>query len=224
MRVPSREEVQGVLDDAANTLTQAAEGKRADDVAPVRRIIELLTGGRLMVYQCGERKTGRGWVKLQFECNPEMLCAASDVEPDGNARPIDIELRTRPQHERIADEVMSMVEQGVTYNAIATRLGCGRNNVTKAVHHWHTVRGLPLPDGRSNKRQPAKPRIAETIVETVMAMIHEMPIKQIAEQLGVGRNKVAEALKLGYERQGLPVPDGRALRKQRNRRRRRRTG
>ncbi len=217
VRVPSPKEVQHVLDEAANELAQAAEGKRADDVTRVRRLIELLTGGEVLVEQRGERKPGRGWVKLRFACQPAGLWNEPGVVPLGDESLVEIELRERPQHEAIADELMTLAEQGVAYNVIATRLGCNRGTVTKAVHHWHRARGLPAPDGRSNRRRPAKPRIAETIID-------EVPIKQIAEQLGVGRNMVAEALKLGYARQGLPVPDGRALRKQRNTRRRRRAG
>ena len=221
IRIPSRLEIEEALDGAAEVMVQAAEDTDIDDADRVRRIIELVTGGSLMVRQCGERKPGKGWVRITFDYHPALLCGVDQAEPVSR---IEVEMRKRPPHEVIANRVMPFVEEGMAYNLIAERLGCSRGMVSKAVAHWHGSRGLTVPDGRSNKRQPTKPRIAETIVDTVMALIDEMPIKQIAERLGVGRNKVTEALKLGHERQGLSVPDGRALRKARNRRRRREAG
>jgi hypothetical protein len=48
---------------------------------------------------------------------------------------------------------MEFYRQGMLLQDIADRLQADRNTVTSAVKHWHTVRGLPVPDGRTRRKE-----------------------------------------------------------------------
>ena len=64
-----------------------------------------------------------------------------------------IDLRELAPWEEIIDRAMLLSDQGLHYEDIATELGVGRNQVTKAIEAWHAERGLPVPDGRSRWRK-----------------------------------------------------------------------
>lgn len=60
------------------------------------------------------------------------------------------------QHQQIADEVMPRVENGELLQDIAVALDVDRNVITAAIRWWHEQRGLPVPDGRSRRKQLLK--------------------------------------------------------------------
>jgi DNA invertase Pin-like site-specific DNA recombinase len=62
-----------------------------------------------------------------------------------------------PLNQEIADRVMELYDQNVLLGDIAARLGCDRNTVTRAVAFWHTERGLPVPDGRTRRKNLPQP-------------------------------------------------------------------
>ena len=49
----------------------AAEGKLGDEMGTVRQIIKMLTGGRIDLFQQGERKAYQGW--LEGRCRVRLL-------------------------------------------------------------------------------------------------------------------------------------------------------
>jgi hypothetical protein len=53
---------------------------------------------------------------------------------------------------QIADRAMELDRQGQLYTEIAEQLNVDRNTLTAAVKHWHVSRGLPVPDGRSRRK------------------------------------------------------------------------
>jgi hypothetical protein len=50
-----------------------------------------------------------------------------------------------------------MYAEGQLLQEIATQLKCDRNTVTKAIAHWHEVRGQAAPDGRSRRHELKHP-------------------------------------------------------------------
>ena len=223
LEVPTEEEVRAEMKQLGRILLLAASSSDPSVVGKVRRVIETVTGGQIFVEQAGERKRGKGWLRGSFKARVLRLVAGrfgvADVDDDGVE--VTIDFRRPPVHEQIADQVKALWDEGLMYMQIAERVGWNRNIVAKALAHWHEGRGLPAPDGRKHVKRLNRPKLAERIADQVMALVDKrMPIKDIAVELGVSRNCVTRAIRMWHERRGLPVPDGRALRKLRNRRKR----
>jgi site-specific DNA recombinase len=66
LEVPSETDVQAMLDELRTILAASAQDGKAEERGVVRQIIELLTGGRIDLYQQGERKSHRGWLQGRF--------------------------------------------------------------------------------------------------------------------------------------------------------------
>ena len=220
VRVPAPEEARVSLEDLAAVLTDAVQGDDEEAMARARRVIEIITGGKILVYQAGPRQAQKGWLRGVFNVNAVRYVAEDlgvhGVDNDGVE--VEIEFRRRPVHERIADEVKSLWDAGLKYAQIAERFGRNRSVITKALAHWHERHGLPAPDGRRHvKRLKKGPRLAERIADRVMSLVRKhMPLQDIAAELGVSRNRVTEAIRIWHEKRNQPVPDGRTLRKQRS--------
>jgi transposase len=71
--------------------------------------------------------------------------------PDGRKSRARLKSLTLP--EKLADTVKALMDQGLLLQEIASHLGCVHNTVTKAVKHWHRSRGLPVPDGRTRRKE-----------------------------------------------------------------------
>jgi hypothetical protein len=70
--------------------------------------------------------------------------------PDGRKRP---RPRGPKRSEERAEAAKALWDQKVPMQEIARRLGIGRDAVTAAIAHWHTSRGLPVPDGRTRRKE-----------------------------------------------------------------------
>jgi DNA invertase Pin-like site-specific DNA recombinase len=221
--VPTPDEVRAQLCELARALKEGAGSEDAASIGRARRVIEEITGGKILIYQAGPREKYKGWVRGVFTARVVALAARGFgvCLSDQPAAEIEIEFRRPPVHEQIAEEVKKLWDEGLTYKQIAQRVKWNRNIVAKALAYWHESRGLPAPDGRHHigrlKRQPC---LAEQIADRVMEMVdRRVPIKDIAKQLGTSRNRVTEAIGIWHQHRNLPAPDGRGLRKLRRRRR-----
>ena len=221
--VPTPEKVGRLLASLAAILASAAQGADEDDMADTRRIIEIVTGGKILVYQAGPRQAQRGWLRGVVTVDVVKLVAGDfgvhDVDGDGVE--VKVEFRKRPIHERIVDEVKALWDDGLKYTEIAKRIGWNRNIVAKAVAFWHESQGLPVPDGRRHvKRLKRGPRLAERFADRVMEFVDQrMPLGDIAKKLKTNRNRITEAIRIWHEQRNIPVPDGRTLRKLRRKKR-----
>lgn len=216
INVPSPDEVQNLLADLGGILTKAAESDDEASAADARRLIETITDGKILVYQAGPRQAQQGWLRGVSTVNVVKLVAENlGVHGvDGDGVEVEVEFREQPTHERIADEVQRLYDAGLKYTEIAERVGWNRSIVTKALGFWHESQGLPAPDGRKHVRRLNRPKLAERIADRVMELIEQqVPLKDIAEQLGCSRNRVTEAIRIWHQERGLAVPDGRGLRK-----------
>lgn len=59
----------------------------------------------------------------------------------------------RPLPERVADEVMALLEEGLLCAQVCKRLGICKETLTDAKRHWYQSRGLAFVDGRSRRKQ-----------------------------------------------------------------------
>jgi site-specific DNA recombinase len=77
------------------------------------------------------------------------------AKPDGRARLASLgrEPLEPPRHVLITDTVMRMYGEGLLLHEIASRVGCDRATVAKAIANWHRLRGLATPDGRTRRKE-----------------------------------------------------------------------
>ncbi len=78
--------------------------------------------------------------------------------PDGHARRATLSQKQLepPLYQAIADDVMALYCRGVLLQDIAERLKVDRNTITSTIRWWHETRDLPIPDGRSRRKQLAQ--------------------------------------------------------------------
>jgi DNA-binding CsgD family transcriptional regulator len=78
--------------------------------------------------------------------------------PDGRSRRATLRQKhvDPPLYQTIADEVMALYGRKMLLQDIADSLGIDRNTVTAAVRWWHKVRDLPVPDGRTRRKDLAE--------------------------------------------------------------------
>lgn len=221
-RVPTADEVRALLNEAAERLTAAAGSDDAEVIAQGRRLLELVTGGRIELEQQGAREPKKGWLRGRFrvrllsylveQCGGEA--AADDgVEVTVDFRrpsPLDAKAEQAwnwKQEARLKGEELPNTE-------IAKRLGCGRSMVTKLLKHAAALHGVPYEDGRSCRPKGRTPWKHLDKVEEVGRMVDEgLLLAEIADRLELDRNDVTRAYNLYREQQGLPPLDGRARRK-----------
>jgi len=101
-------------------------------------------------------------IARQLSMPRSAVTAALDVwysargleRPDGRSRRASLAVKhlTPPLYQEIADRVKAMAEEGTLFDEIATALNVDRNTLTSAWKHWHTSRGLPVPDGRTRRK------------------------------------------------------------------------
>jgi hypothetical protein len=75
--------------------------------------------------------------------------------PDGRTRRATLKQKhlDPPLYQKIAEEVMVLYRQKKLLEDIAGQLECDRNTVTAAIRWWHEVRSLPVPDGRTRRKE-----------------------------------------------------------------------
>jgi DNA invertase Pin-like site-specific DNA recombinase len=216
VEVPTEGAVRKMIGDLACHLQAAAEGTSEEQVHQAREILRSLTGGRIELYQMGERKAKRGWLQGRFRARvlgnlveqalgrPSAAdgAAGTDVmidycEPD----PMDAE----------AERAKRLYDQGLLSSQIAAKLGCGRNWVTKLLQHWHAKYGVPMEDGRKRRaslaRKQAGTALYEELADAAKALWDAGHADvQIAERLGCSPPTAAAAVAHAHTARGLPAP------------------
>jgi len=225
LSIPSRAETEEMIEKIAEILEQAGKSVDPSIQAAVRKILELVTGGRIVISQQGEAKAKRGWLRATFTLHlirpvlDQLRCAS-----DGPQKVVEIEFRKPNPFEEIASEAKALWDQGILIKEIAAKLSSqsdkkiSRGLVVKAIAHWFKACGLSAPDGRSRratlKRKSIKPFLYQSIAENVMALFNlNLPIGEIASQLKVDKNTITSSVKYWHRQRGLPVPDGRTRRR-----------
>ena len=226
VEVPAAAAVEAMLADLGRVLSEAAAGGDDRRLAAARRVVEAMTGGRIVVSQCGAAKRKGGWLRGTFEVRPlRPLCYALGVASldDGGPRVEHVDFRGPTRAEALADAAKGLWDAGLLVREIAAELSrdgggtVGRAMVNKALAHWFGSRGLPLPDGRTRRSTLGRrgpPTQASAVADRVMGLIGQgMLYVEVADRLGVGRDVVTAAVREGHAARGLAATDGRARRK-----------
>lgn len=74
--------------------------------------------------------------------------------PDGRSRRSTLQQKhlEPPVYQQIADEAMALYQQGMLLQDVANTLQVDRNTITAVIRWWHETRGLPVPDGRTRRK------------------------------------------------------------------------
>src|SRR5262249_30314146 len=140
-----------------------------------REILRLLTGGRIDLFQQGERKAQRGWLQGRFRVrlvncfvNEALGLSASDV--DGG---IEVVIDYRDTSALVA-QAKELADQGLCNWQIAEIMGCVRSRVTKLLKTWYESRGLPAPSGHIRRSEHPDvhptPPLYQAISDSAMEM------------------------------------------------------
>ena len=219
---PTAEQVRQMLTELHSVLLKAATSGTDAQLGQARRIIEILTGGRIELFQMGERKAQRGWLQGRFRIRllSFLIERVTGVRPLGRDEGIEvvIDYREPPAFIAQSEKAKALYDTGMMNAKIAIELGCARNYVTKLLKYWFESRGLVMPDGRSRRgelqQKHLEPPLYQRIADEVMVLFQcEMLLQDIADTLAIDRNTVTSAIRWWHEVRGLPVPDGRTRRK-----------
>ncbi|HVK08987.1 MAG TPA: recombinase family protein, partial [Gemmataceae bacterium] len=222
--VPAEAEVMAMLGELETVLVGATQETDPADAGAVRVLLEMLTGGRILVEQSGDRRRWSGWLRGRFILR---LLATVSARLDVPIRPgeagselvIDFKDDGETVAGRWANNVKELADQGLLLSVIADRLGIDRHQVTAALRIWHERHGLPAPeDGRVRRAAiPAKNRtepVFHRIADEVKRLYDEgLLMEEIAAAVGRTRETVRAALEYWFSSRGRPTPDGRGRRK-----------
>jgi site-specific DNA recombinase len=184
--------------------------------------LRALVGGRIVVTEIKREGKQRHYLRGRMELRLFALAGAvgvqlgdeSDADP-ATTEVVEIDFRRIERHEEIADEVKRLWDDGMIDMEITKLFGCSRTLISSALDHWYEKRGLTRPDGRSCKKRPAGNRKADKLQSQIMELWHQdLSVSAISEQLGCGLEIVREAVTKWHVERGLPVPDGRARRRE----------
>jgi DNA invertase Pin-like site-specific DNA recombinase len=222
VKVPSRDEAIRELERLDAILMSVSASGDAGQQAEARAIVELVTGGRIDLFQRGERKQHKGWLEGRFECHLIGLMASrlagQKVESAATARTVVIEYREPSKLDEQARQAREMFDQGLLNVEIARRLKCSKSRVTRLLIHSYEQTGGVKPDGRKRRSQlaikhsdqPPYQRLSERVMQLYQ---EDVLLQDIALELELDRNTVTQAIRYWHTSRGLPVPDGRTRRK-----------
>ncbi len=213
--IPTADQIHQGIDEVADVLLRAGESKDPAQWGAARRVLESVTGGKIVVSQQGEAKAKRGWLRGTFRVRIIQLLArqcACDCRDDGVE--VSVDFRDPPPEAAIAEKVKTMFDLGMLYKDIAKQLNVYRPLVPKALKYWFTSRGLPVPDGRLRRfeLEHATPNayVFQQIAEEALQLYHQgLLVKQIAEQLDCHYITATKAVHHAQVQRGLAPLDGR---------------
>lgn len=219
-RVPTVEEILALLAAAAERLTAAAASDDPEVIAQARRILELVTDGRIELEQHGERRPHRGWLRGRFRVRLLTYlveqCGGDSAGDEGAE--VTVDFRRPSPRDAAAESAWRLREQGLLNVEIGERLGCSRAKVTKLLKHAAALRGVPYEDGRrrrgdAERKNRTPPKYVRMAAEVGRMVNEGLLLAEIADRLELDRNTVTKAYNLYRRQQGLPPLDGRARRK-----------
>ncbi len=214
--VPRPDEVIAMLDELAGILAAAVTAETDEEMNVVRRIIDQLTGGRIDLFQIGERKIKQGWLQGRF--NLDLVNVAfgrlTGVRvPVNNPTPVEITIDYR--RPLLIDEHMHeakrLWDQGLLGTTIARKMGRSEAYITKLIQRWFTEQGLPCPDGRKRRAEIADkqhtPPAYKELADNVVALVQQgWSNLAIAGELRTSDVTVGKAIAWWFSSRGLPAP------------------
>ena len=222
-RMPTHAEVQTLVQDLQRTFEAiATDAADADELGRVREVCQLLTGGRIELFQQGERRKHGGWLQGRFRCDllgyavRQLTGVIPDLDGVGCTVVVDFVSPTTENPE--LQRAWELHECGHLNKEGARRLGCSRSKVTKLLQTAAQQRGVQLEDGHARRGRlkqvqegpPRFQRIADDVKRLADAGVL---FGAIAEQLQCSVALITKAWQFWHTFRGLEAPDGRTRRK-----------
>jgi predicted transcriptional regulator len=210
------------MQDLHQILTKAAVGVTDEDAPLVRSIIKMVTGGRIDLFQHGERLAQRGWLQGRFRVTLIRLvlnhCTGRHPTPEDEAVEITVDYRQPVSFAADADRAWKLYSEQKRQCDIAEVLGCSHSQVTKLLKYAAKQRGETLEDGRKRRHSlpgdaNAKPLYQRIADEVKRLSDEQLLMHEIATRLRCDISTVTKALAFWHALRGLVVADGRTRRK-----------
>lgn len=216
--IPTHQEVIALLGDLAEILTSATTAETDEQMNNARRIIDELTGGRIELFQRGERKAQRGWLQGRFHLDLVNVAFGKltglQVSDDESAL-LEVTIDYRP--ERLVDEQMNeakrLWDQGLLNKVIARRMNRSTAYITMLIQRWFESQGLPCPDGRKRRKEVANKQVEEPVYkqlsdEVVDLMEQGWSNLALARRFATSDATIAKAICWWFGSRGMAVPNG----------------
>ena len=134
-RVPTGVEVGLLINNFSDILQRAAGGQLADDQDAARDILETLTGGRIDMYQQGERIEVKGWLQGRFRVRlidviVEKIAGVRRAN-GGDGIEVFIDFKRPRKTDSDADKAIAWWLDGDLTMEIADKLGRGQSYVSR---------------------------------------------------------------------------------------------
>jgi AraC-like DNA-binding protein len=213
--VPTPEDVKTLLGELDQLMIDASTLENEEQMRPARRIIDELTGGRIELFQMGQREARKGWLQGRFyvDINQLILARVAGISVPTNPSSrmeVTIDYRKSKVIDAQADEAKRLWDQGLLHKQIAKEMQLLPSYITKLINHWFDSHGLPRPDGRRRRalvtdKQTSTPlykRIADEVMQCVNDGLSNLTI---AKQFNTSDTTVAKAIAWWFESRGLPA-------------------
>jgi len=216
VRVPTEEEIRELLDRFDDVLRRAGAGQLGDDQDAARDILEMLTGGRIDMFQQGEQKPMHGWLQGRFTARlldvlVEELAGVRRAD-SGEGIEVVIDFKRPRKSDSDADEAIRQWLDGHMNKEIAKNLECVSGYVTRLLKLGAQRLGTTVEALRSQRKtRPADPAEIpqyKVISDKVKALWWDdlYPMGTVAKRLGCSTVTVKAAKRWWYESRGLKPP------------------
>lgn len=222
IRVPSATEVVSFLGELQQVLETAAFSPPDQEAGRVREVFRLITGGRISLFQQGERRKYGGWLRGRFRCDVlgYSVQKLTGTVPAGQPAGEDVVVDFLPpvvEHPHL-ERAWELHEGGYPNKQIAEELCCSRSMITKLLKLAAKKYGVTLEDGRARrgrlKCDQEGPPPYQRIADEVKRLADDgVLFRVIADQLHCSLTLITKAWKFWHMSRGLEVPDGRTRRK-----------
>ncbi|HEY1600274.1 MAG TPA: recombinase family protein [Pirellulales bacterium] len=222
IEIPDDEQMRTLLGKLETILVAAAQGDLPEDLRDIRRLVTALTGGRIFLYQMGERRPKLGWLQGRFRLR-RLSCLvqwATGIPASHVEEGIEVTIDYRPPSplDAKSDRAWTLNEQKLLHLEIAAELKCGKSTVTKLLRHAAARRGIPYEDGRSRRSSLARkhrkaPPFEQVAPEVGRLADQGLSLREIGEKLELDRTTLSKAYNKDRADRGLPPLDGRTRRK-----------
>ncbi len=219
--MPTSQHIRDLLNDFGSVLTTAASGEMGDQIGRVREIISQLTGGRIELYQRGERKAQRGWLQGRFQV-PLILIASKKLmgvttDDSGDCIEVTIDFkRPAKSYDAEAEKAKELYDKGLMNKQIAAELGCSPGKVTKLLDWWFEAHDVPKPDPRTRcaelRKKYSSPIYQQIADQAALLWNEGVAIGEITRRLKHDKNTVHKAVAHWHRANGLPEPTARTRR------------
>jgi DNA invertase Pin-like site-specific DNA recombinase len=218
VRVPTEAEVREMLQHFDDVLQRAAAGQLGDDEsASVRDVLELLTGGRIEMYQQGERREMQGWLQGRFTVRlldvlVEKIAGARPAK-EGEGVEVVIDFKRRRKTDADADQAIRLWLEGHMSKDIAKQVGSVASYVSRLLRIGAERMGTTLKALQSQRKtRPVDPSLApryQRIADEVKTRWWDelYPIRVIARDLKCSTTMVCAAIRWWYDSRGPTFED-----------------